>query len=247
MNSRSRTSWMLTLSAFLALAACSSTSNVEPLPLRWELDQHYQLNFPEPSGLTCDEEARVLWAVSDQTGRIYQLSLDGQQLKTLPWEGIDPEGITMAEDMFFVVEEQSGEIVRIDTTGVEISRFFIPHVGAGTNSGLEGIAFNPESENLLAIREKDPSNWVIVDLHGMELARYVADFADDYSGVTHAEGSTFWVVSDESEMIYRVDETGDVLESFETGIKKAEGIAMLNDTLYVVSDSKAELYRFVKR
>jgi uncharacterized protein YjiK len=247
MKSVSLTGRTLTITALLALMACSSTTNVQPLPMRWELDEQYQLNFPEPSGLTCDKNARVLWSVSDQTGQIYQLSLEGQQLRTLPWKGEDPEGITMVDDMLFVVEEQSGEIVRIDTSGSEISRFLIPNVGAGTNSGLEGIAYNPDSESLLAIREKDPSTWIFLDLFGVEQARQVADFADDYSGVTHAGGSTFWVVSDESKMVFRVDETGNVLESFETRIKKIEGIAVLNDTLYVVSDSQAELYRFVKR
>jgi uncharacterized protein YjiK len=234
----------------LALIACNPSSSTSPEPLEWELDQQFELSFPEPSGLTCDRDDRVLWSVSDRTGLIYKLSLSGELLATLPWEGIDPEGITLCtEDSYlYIVEEESGEIVTVDTLGNELNRTLLTSVGATTGNGLEGIAYNSAAQSLLALREKNPSTWVFLDLDGEEQARRIVDFADDYSGATYAEdGSLLWVISDESQRIYLVSETGDVHESFETGVKKAEGIAVLNDTLYVVSDSKAELYRFVKK
>ncbi len=235
----------------IGLASCTTPTEPDPPAPEWTLDEKYALDFPEPSGLAYDSENHVLWTISDSTGQIYKLSLTGETLAILPYRGEDPEGITLNEEtsILYVVEEGTGEIVSVDMSGNEIDRFLLSSVGATTNRGLEGIAFNRSTQTLLAIRERNPSTWVVVDLDGVEQTRRNdIDFAEDYSGVAYSiDDGQLWVVSDESKMIYRVSEWGDVLESFDSNIKKAEGIVVLKDTLYVVSDSKAELYRFIKR
>lgn len=250
MNHKDIICLLVGLVCIVGLLGCTSPSETGPQPETWTLDEEYDLDFPEPSGLAYDSGNRVLWAVSDSTGQIYKLSLTGETLATLPYQGVDPEGITLDQETstLYVVEEETGEVVAVDMSGNEIDRFLLSSVGATTNTGLEGIAFKRSTQTLLALREKNPSTWVVIDLYGVEQTRRIVEFAEDYSGAAYSEGEEqLWVVSDDSKRIYRVSEWGDVLESFDSNVKKAEGIAALTDTLYVVSDSKDELYRFVKR
>jgi len=56
----------------------------------------------------------------------------------------------------------------------------------------------------------------------------------------------FWIVSDESQMIYRWSKKNDVNEQYSLPINKADGVAYnaINGRLYAVSDSEARMYVF---
>ncbi len=215
----------------------------------WRLDARYDLSVPEPSGLSFDAINRCLWTVSDRTGKIYQLSLFGDRLDELPWIGNDPEGIAVDVDnsLFYIAEEFEGAIVVVDRQGNEVRRVELPNVGAGTNNGLEGVALSRDKRTLATMRESTPSPFILMDTSGTVLQRTFVDFASDYSGICYAgSDSTFYVLSDEDEALFHINRSGTILQSWSTGVVKAEGIAVESDTFYIVSDKESALYRFIR-
>ncbi len=209
----------------------------------------YRIDVPEPSGLSLHVNGKSLWTVSDQTAKVYQLSLDGRLLKTLPYVGPDLEGVAQSpvDGTIWVAEERTREIVQLDSAGKELSRYFIPVDQGNENSGLEGIAVHPVTGHNFLLNEKDPA--VFLELTtSQSIARSTKiDWLADCSGLAfESQGSFCWMVSDESKAVVKCDSTGAKIESFKIDVDKAEGIAVsaADSVIYIVSDSEQKLYLF---
>ena len=63
-----------------------------------------------------------------------------------------------------------------------------------------------------------------------------------YDAATNA----FWIVSDESQMVIKISRTGVLLGQWSTPVNQGEGIAFIGTRMYIVSDTDAKLYVFVK-
>ncbi len=202
---------------------------------------------PEPSGLSLHINGKSLWTVSDQTAKVYQISLDGRLLKTLSYLGEDLEGVSQSalDGTLWIAEERKREIVQLDTLGSELARHKIAVQNNDENSGLEGIAANPANDHFYVLNEKNPALFMDVSADASILYSKTIAYINDCSGIAaEPEGAFLWMVSDESRKIIKCDLLGNQLESFQIDVDKAEGItvSLADSLIYIVSDSEQKLY-----
>lgn len=194
-----------------------------------------KLGLTEPSGLALSPDGSGLWTVSDDTNRVFRLSLDGKlkRGRTFKVPDTELEGITAEPTgrYLFVVRETSNEIIKLDIAGRAvadrhrladmdgydaIADFF---AGDDENMGLEGITWNSDSETLFALKEGDPGLLIEIgpDLRAV-LGHAVLDtgngFVDDevrgdrvdYSGICYDPSrKSFWIVSDRARRVFLYD------------------------------------------
>lgn len=226
----------------LATAGCAEDSAAPEIG-SWQLVSTHSLGVAEPSGLCLAPDGLSLYTVSDETGLVYQLDLDGHTLGFLPFTGEDLEGICLDPDGqgFWLAEERRRQAVHISAEGTVIARFPVD-LGGAANSGIEGIAFDGDG-TLCLLNEKDP---------GLLLRRQAADgrwnreelrFARDYSDLCWDETRQgLWVLSDEDESLHLM-RAGKPLRRYSLELPRLEGVAVSADTVWVVSDSHSKLYR----
>lgn len=216
----------------------------------WHEVGRHHLAVPEPSSLLWDAGRGWFWTVSDQTGRIYALSKRGVLLDSLTWEGVDLEAITIdpTDSTFYVVEEQPGVIDHLDTDGRLLNSFSVEGMDLASNHGLEGIAWSADGQRLFAVREQEPGTLLELNRDGEVLLDQRLRFAPDYSDLAcPGGGDTLLVLSDQGECLASILTDGTVLE-LETlpDISNPEGFAIVEDTLYVVSDANRNLVLYVR-
>ena len=208
-----------------------------------------ELDIAEPSGLAYDPTTQTLWTVNDPPGnRIYNISLDGELLQTLDFVGDDLEGVAfdLSTNTLWIAEEGTSEIINISLQGEELQRIELSISQYTPGSGLEGICLGSSGEFYL-LKEKDPGLFIEVSQDFVTLTETELSFADDYSGICYdSTRDGFWIVSDESEMLYLWNLTNGVREQYSLGFSKAEGIVYIAETnsFYIVSDSEQKLYKF---
>jgi uncharacterized protein YjiK len=189
----------------------------------------------EPSGLALSRGRNALWTVSDDTRKVFKLSVDGRRLKGKSFKigerGL--EGLTLdpSENFLLAVKEESNEILKISIAAERIiSRHALSdmagfgqiaqHFSEGDdNKGLEGMAFNQDTGTFFVLKEGDPGLLIEVsrDLASI-LGALVLDrnlgFADDdlpgakidFSGIQYdGRRSVFWIVSDKARRVYLYD------------------------------------------
>ena len=230
---------------FVLLSCNISDSIEEPQNLGLKRVAEYQLAVPEPSGLTLNKDFTQLWTVSDNTNHIYALSLDGKIIEELRFEGNDLEGVVYdsISHTLWVAEEQLREVVQVDLNGKELIRYSIDLPGSG-NSGLEGICIDA-LHSFYLLNEKNPRLWAKLNSDFSTSLKKSVDDADDLSGITYnVNRNMFWIVSDQSQLLFLWDLEQGMITSYDLPFEKAEGVAYdphLN-RIYVVSDKTAKLY-----
>lgn len=206
----------------------------------------YELQVPEPSGLTFGKDYQTLWVVSDlHDGNIYELDLEGNILRTLDFQGDDLEGVAYdhLDDVLWVIDEQRNEIIKLSPGRGILERNAIPRF-ASENHGLEGISFKSQNKFWIA-NEKLPRKLFLLNSDFSIEEEFEPDLAEDYSGLCfNPDNGTLWIVSDESELLIRWSPEDQTFEKYVLPIKKAEGIAInhQNGQIYIVSDGEQKLY-----
>ena len=223
------------------------TTGSDPFVMLERID----LNVPEPSDLALDPSGQFLWTVSDQTGRIYKLDLQGNVIREIEWTGDDLEGVTVStlNGHLFVTEEGLMEVVELDTSGNEISSFEVNNVQQDNDSGLEGIAYDSQNDRLIVLNEKMPSMVLLIGLDGRIQSQHelFVDTDGDIAGVCYdATLDYYWIVSDEEKMLMVFDRDFNLIHSRVFNLTKLEGIAVSDDYIYMVSDSNEKMYVFPK-
>lgn len=234
-----------------SLVSCSLNEDIQAAGKYTEIEaiNSYTLSVPEPSGLSLHTDGKSLWTVSDQTGMVYQISLDGVLLKTLSFRGEDLEGITQSpiDNTLWVVEERLRALVQIDTNGKELSRSEISVEINQDNCGLEGVVIHPQSGLCYIVNEKQPQLLLRLNAQNQIEKQFALEFSEDCSGITFEEnGNYIWLLSDESRLVMKYDLNGNKNAIYSIDIDKAEGIAVnaVDSLIYIVSDSQQELYQF---
>lgn len=236
----------LTILLFLVLISCSLDDPIAP-----EQDgglkfvRVYDLSVPEPSGLTLSGDRNSLWTVSDNTNHVYELSLTGQILHELSYTGQDLEGIAYdsTDYTLWLAEEQLREVVHLDLNGHELSRHSIDLPGFG-NSGLEGICLDPQQKKYL-LNEKVPALWAKLNSDFTTARQKEISDVIDLSGITwDSNRNMFWLVSDQSKMLFLWDPELGTIKSYDLDFDKAEGVAFdpVQNRIYIVSDATEKLY-----
>ncbi len=210
-----------------------------------ELIHSYELNVPEPSGLSFGPGGNTLLTVSDNSNQIYELDFEGNILRVFNFTGRDLEGVTYNpdENLIAVVDERDREVSLVDYESGNKTETFKINIPIGSeNSGLEGISYNINNKYYYIVNEINPELLVIWNPVSGIINQENLKFALDYSGVyTDANQSHLWYVSDESQRVYQCDYSNNVLMAFNLGELKFEGIAIDGDMIYLVNDATAKL------
>ncbi|PLW97112.1 MAG: hypothetical protein C0591_07510 [Marinilabiliales bacterium] len=237
--------------------AFSCKKNDTPVPVieipmgTLEFIASYDLDIPEPSGLSFGSGSETLLTVSDNTNQVYEIDLEGKIIRMLDYEGKDLEGVTYNpdKDLIAVVEETDREVTLLDySSGNKEGTYKITIPFGADNSGLEGISYNSNNKFYYIVNETNPDLMVIWNPDYGIISEVKLRFASDYSGIfVDVSQSLLWIVSDQSEGLYKCDYSGKVLMSFKLDDIKYEGVVVDNDMVYLVNDatSNLELYKII--
>jgi len=228
--------------------ACSKSETVVNTANELELISSDKINVSEASGLTINAGGTTLYSVSDNTSNIYELATDGTVIKEYVYNGNDVEGISMVSiNKMLLVEERTKEIVEYDLISKNYIKHKIIYSNNDSNNGLEGIAMNLNDNTIFILNEKNPGLLMRLRSDFSIIESYNLDFASDYSGIFYDKDlNILWILSDESKTINKCSLKGDLIKSYPISVTKAEGIAVTNNVIYVVSDLNSTLYKFKK-
>lgn len=206
-----------------------------------------RVSVQEPSGLTIDFRNSTFWTVSDQTGKMYNIDMDGNTIFVSNLKVGNLEGITCVNDsLLAVVDEDETKVLIVNYDGEVIKEKKLP-LKHSKNRGLEGIAFDKSRNCFYVLTESKPGRLVTID-DQLEVTSVVElSFADDYSGLYYDEPEdNLWIVSDESKMVARCNIHGDVISSVIGDYIKLEGIAVTDSIVYAISD-RTSLIHILKK
>jgi len=243
----SPTSKLCVFILLVAASGCDRQGIITPTNELHELGS-YDVAVQEPSGLSLAGDGTSLYTVSDATNQVSLLSLTGAVLATLDYTGVDLEGVAfdVSDGTLMVVEEGAREIVKLSTSGQELSRHELDVPGSGMNSGLEGIAIRESDHTIFVVNEKDPALLFQLNADFTVASEHGLGAGEDYSGICHdAITGLLWVVSDKAEVLFTWDAESGVGDVFNLPINKPEGVAIGPDgRIYIVSDADDRLYVF---
>lgn len=218
-----------------------TTNRLEPL-------SSYEIGVLEPSGLAINSAGNLLYTVSDHTNKVYKLSMTGSLLHTYDFTGNDLEGVcNYIDGKLLLAQERTKTVVEFTIATNAHTDHIIDYDSNDSNSGIEGITYNPTTQNIYILNEKDPGKLIVLDTNFSIIESYNLQFADDYSGVFYdATDNLLWIISDQSQSINKCSLTGELIESFKIGVTKPEGIVVANNRIYIVSDAEEALYIYAK-
>lgn len=221
---------------------------VEETKNKLELISSEKINVSEASGLAINAAGTTLYTVSDNTNNIYELDVNGIVLNEFEYNGNDVEGISVvSSNKVLLVEERTKEVVEYDLSSKTAKKHKIIYSNNDSNSGLEGVAFNLNDNTTFVLNEKSPGLMMRLRSDFSIIEKYDLNFASDYSGIFHdKELNILWIVSDQSKTINKCSLKGVLIKSYAIDVIKAEGIAVTNSNIYVVSDSNSTLFKFKK-
>ena len=234
---------LLTLT--LTASSCSEKKEENEKTLSFSVAE--EIPVPEPSGLDISADEKGFWIVSDENSKVYLIDSWGKEVLSFNVKGEDLEGITVIDDTTLaVVLERTNEIVLLNTSGVELKRAAL-NLDGEFNSGLEGITYNRTDKKFYLLNEKKPLLLITLDENFSELSRDTLKFAKDVSGLFFDDkDSTLWILSDESQRIYKTDLSGNPIEEYKIKVMQPEGITLnkARTKLYLVSDKTESIYVF---
>jgi len=230
----------------ITLISCKKdgSSGEDQLNLLYE----WPVSIIETSGLASFQNDYFL-TVSDSLSIIYLIDKKGRIIRELEYVGDNTEGITYDPQTYeiFVVEENTNEIVQLDTIGHEVNRFAVPLDNKVKRHGLEGITYNPTNDHLYVVSEKLPGLLFEITKEGIVINTYELNFADDYSSVFYDENNNLlWILSDDSKTLSRCNMQGSRQKTWQTGVKKGEGVVVDSQAnrVYIVTDKNSVLKVF---
>ncbi len=235
---------IITAFLFISCNSDNEVSNSNDL----ELLASYAINVPEPSGLSASLDGNILYTVSDETAKVYKLSLTGNVLQVFSYQGEDLEGVSVyTNNKLLLAEERSKEIIVFDMiTGLKVNHS-INYENTSSNSGIEGVAYNQNDNTIFILNEKDPGKLIRLRNDFSIIAEYNLSFASDYSGIFHDTTlNLLWIVSDQNKTLNKCTLTGELIERYSFNITQAEGVVVTNNKIYIISDALERLYEFNK-
>ncbi len=228
------------------------------------------INAHEVSAITYNWDSGTLFVVGDEGGVILEIDDEGNALSQMAIIGFnDPEGLTYTGNNTFVIAEErnrdvyeisynaGGFVIKTVLNGIDLGPFV-------DNIGIEGVAYDPISNEYLTVKEKLPQevNINLLDFPTQSAvinplfvpALGVSDIADIYVIRTLSEfqsapfADNLLIISQESQLILEVDRSGNILSQFSlNGIAStAEGLTMGPDgTIYFTAENGNEPQMFV--
>lgn len=228
---------LLTLSLVLLMG--------EKDPLREVLPPKTLQEIPKNlSGLTWNAETGTLFAVTNGPEYAYELSLEGDVLRSIKLRGFkDTEGITHIEGtLFAVVEERKGilSLFHIPADATEIDHDGVSRLELGKtrkkNRGFETVSYDPVTRTLYTMREGKPFVRLAIPLDDQFRPGEIRTSplpglrVKDVASIVSDTDGTLWVLSEASSRIVHLDRDGRELRSFrlpiDTKAFQPEGITL---------------------
>lgn len=206
----------------------------------------YSTNISEPSGLTYNSKTNTLFAVSDGNSTVYELDFSGAVKRSFTINSDDLEGIAFSSncDTLYVVDEQNQMVAKYLSNGTKLSSFPV-NVATSPNNSLEGITVD-NANHLFVINEKSPC-MLLEFVNQKELTRKELSYTLDCSDIFYDKSlDCLWLISDESKKVVKLSKSGQLLAQYSLPFEKGEGIAIVNDKIYIINDSNNKLYIFQK-
>ncbi|NOQ92657.1 MAG: hypothetical protein GQ552_08075 [Flavobacteriaceae bacterium] len=230
------------------LISCSDSDSSEELKDDLELLSTFDIAIAEPSGLTINSSGTVLYTVSDNTAQVYRLTTEGNVIQTFSYKGNDLEGVSIyTGNKLLLAEERTKEVVEFDMSTGNFTKHKIDYENNEENSGIEGVAFAENLNNIFILNEKSPGKLIRLRSDFSVLAEYDLNFASDYSGIFYENSSNnLWIVSDQNKTLNKCTLKGELIDSYSIRITQAEGVAITNDKIYIISDAEEKLYVYKK-
>lgn len=206
------------------------------------------LPLDEPSGLA-EGPGGLLYAVSDSGGVVAVLEpASGVVRRTLDLAASDAEGIDVdpVTGELWVALEARGVLRRFASDGTRLGEVSVGWA-ADARNGLEGVALGPEDGRMWVAQER-PARVGRLAPDGATEARTKVDVARDLSDLawSRADGRLY-ALSDESAALYRLDADMEPAATWSIPVARPEGVALVGDRVYVVSDAESWLYVFELR
>ncbi len=208
------------------------------------------------SGITYNPQAHTFFIITNAPEQLVEISPLGDCLKTIDLKGFeDTEDVFyLAQDKFLIVEErkQALNYVEIKQGQVINSKSLILNIDDYSNTGLEGVTYNAESNSIYLVNERPQK---IIRIAGWNAEKSVGQIEtvrsfwskalmDDYSAITNIKDGLL-VLSHESNRLLKLDYQGSVQGSLELiseydshqSVVQPEGVAMdHNENIYIVSE-----------
>jgi uncharacterized protein YjiK len=212
-------------------------------------DSAFSMTVLEPSDLTFTPSGNTFYTVSDNTGKVYEISKKGVTIKSLDFVGNDLEGVCIdkVNGDIYVAEERLSQIDQLSSSGVVKHTLKLSgYTPADVNSNFEGVSKN--GDTLYIIKEKNPGLLIKFHLVTKIWSSKTLSFALDYSSISYdASDSTLWVLSDESHTLYHCDLKGNPFSKQSVDVSQPEGIAIDHATncAWIVGDSDKKLFKII--
>lgn len=202
-----------------------------------------QNGFMEPSGLSLSHNGHRLLSVSDGTGAVFVLDLDGSLIDRESFQipTLDLEGITMRDgNTALAVQERTTTLLLLDLLGKQVisehpltemagyGRLKSLNKSKPKNKSLEGVTVDPNSGQVYVVFENDPRLLISISsdltriLNIWKLSPQIgfkSEHADeetlDVSGVAFdPDTGKLWIVSDRGKSIFVFDPKTESSETF---------------------------------
>jgi uncharacterized protein YjiK len=218
----------------------SPTQSLEPIVI-------YNLNISEPSGIAYNSVSGLFMIVSDNKSDIFLVDSTGNTKSTISTSSSDMEGITLSQncDTIYVVEETNQLVVIYLATGIRLTSFPV-NVATNPSHSLEGITRNNLNGNLIVLNEKLPCMLLEFSNYA-EIWRKEINYTIDISDIFFERSSNnYWIVSHESQKILKLSSDFNLISEWLIPVIQAEGITIVQDKIYIVSDVESKMYVFQK-
>ena len=206
----------------------------------------YNIEVREPSGLAYNSKNNTLMTVSDGNSTVYEMDFTGRIIKSFAIQSSDLEGIALSAncDTMYVAEETNQLITTYLINGTKLSSFPV-NVATVLSHGPEGVTVD-KNNHVFVLNEKFPT-MILEYNQGKEVWRKEINYTIDCSDIFY-ELSTdcFWIVSDESQRVVKLSRAGSLLGEWSIPVPKGEGLTIVQNKIYIVSDSENKLYVFQK-
>jgi uncharacterized protein YjiK len=248
MHSRFSLSFLLSVILYYGCVQDKSITPTDPGNPGTIHDSVFALTIPEPSDLTFTLTGSSFYTVSDNTGKIYEISKKGDVLKTFDFSGSDPEGICIdrTNGDIFVAQEQLNQIVQLSSAGILKQTLTLSGYQSTANSSFEGISKN--GDTLYVVKEKDPGLLIKFHLITKNWSSISLSFAPDFSAISYdSTDNTLWILSDESHSLFHCDLQGRPFSKQIVEVTQPEGIAIDHaaNSAWIVGDSDKKLFKIV--
>ncbi len=209
-------------------------------------------SIAEPSDLAFDPSTGTFWTVSDQNGSIHRVAPDGAAAGApIGVGGKDLEGVTLDPKTghLFAVDEATSTLIEVTREGNVLGRITLAI--KPSNTGLEGIAYDPVTDGFVAVEERDPAQLVFLDRRG-SITSTARVKTEDLSAVTLSpDGKSIFVVARFEEAVLELDRKGRRVGRLALNEPAIEGVAFdARGHLFVVADlgskSRGMMYMFAR-